>query len=205
MSVHSALYEQYETALDRRRNGGDEKSYTAYLYRQGLDKILKKCGEETFEVIIAAKGDDASEILGELNDVLYHVTVLLCEREVPFDAVLAALNRRCAAEGKQVDELFQIIADRRHSNETESYTRYLFEQGLDKILKKVGEACSLLLIAAKNGNADGIAEECADLIYHLFVMMEEKKIPLSAFEAELIRRSQKTGNLKTAHSTNLNT
>lgn len=205
MSLHSALYEQYEVALDRRRNGGDEKSYTSYLYRQGLDKILKKCGEETFEVVIAAKDSDTEETLGELNDVLYHVTVLLCERDVSFDAVLAELNRRCAAEGKQLDELFRIIASRRYSDEAESYTRYLFEQGLDKILKKVGEACSLLLIAAKNGCPDAVAEECADLIYHLFVMMEEKQISPSQLEEELDRRSQKKGNLKNMRTTNLNT
>ena len=76
--AQTAIADQYAVALERRKNGGGEKSYTGYLYNQGLDKILKKCGEETFEVCIAAKNDDQAETVGELNDVLYHVTVLLC-------------------------------------------------------------------------------------------------------------------------------
>lgn len=205
MSVHSAIYDQYRVALDRRANGGDGKSYTTYLYSQGLDKILKKCGEETFEVVVAARNGDVSETVGELNDVLYHVTVMLCYQEVSMDAVFAALNRRCASEDRTFDELFDIVSARRTSDNETSYTRYLFQEGLDKILKKVGEACSLLLIAAKNHDKDQVAEETADLLYHLMAMMLADEIPLQALEAELDKRSQKTGNLKTFHKTDLNT
>ena len=77
MSMQSALEAQYQVTLARKQGGG-EKSYTCHLYRAGLDKILKKCGEETFEAVIAAKGEDKAETVGEINDVLYHVTVLLC-------------------------------------------------------------------------------------------------------------------------------
>lgn len=205
MSVHSAIYDQYEVALDRRRNGGEGKSYTAYLYSQGLDKILKKCGEETFEAVIAAKNSDLAETVGEINDILYHVTVLLCYQEVPMDAVFGALNRRCASRGKTFDELFDVVAARRISDSETSYTRYLFHEGLDKILKKVGEACSLLLIAAKNENQEQTAEETADLLYHLIAMMLAGEIPLTALEAELDKRSRKQGNLKTFHKTDINT
>lgn len=205
MSLHSAVYDQYLVALDRRQNGGEGKSYTAYLYEQGLDKILKKCGEEAFETVIAAKEDDSAETLGELNDVLYHVTVLLCYQGVTLDEVLKALNGRCAADGQELDELYTIIANRRNANEEESYTRYLFEQGLNKILKKVGEAVSLLLIAAKNQDSAKTAEETADLLYHLFVMMAKKGLTPADLEGELDRRSQKKGNLKTFHTTNVNT
>ena len=205
MSVHSAIWEQYEVALDRKKNGGEEKSYTCYLYSQGLDKILKKCGEETFEVVIAAKGDDQAETVGELNDVLYHVTVLLCQQGIELDEVFQDLNRRCGTAGKPFDELFGIVVARRNSDEKDSYTRYLYEQGLDKILKKVGEAVSLLILAAKNGDSSAVAEEASDLLYHLMVMMVQKGIPLSALEEELDSRSQKKGNLKTFHKTNQNT
>ena len=205
MSVHSAIFDQYQVALDRRHKGGDEKSYTAYLYSQGLDKILKKCGEETFEVVIAAKDSNMDEIVGELNDVLYHVTVLLCYEEVTLDSVFLALNRRCAAEEKTFDELFDVVAERRNSGDEGSYTRYLFQEGLDKILKKVGEACSLLLIAAKNGDKKQIAEETANLIYHLMAMMIADGIPPQVLEEELDKRSQKQGNLKTFHKTDVNT
>lgn len=199
MSVHQAILDQYAVALDRRRNGGDEKSYTNHLYKAGLDKILKKCGEETFEVVIAAKNDDMAETVGELNDVLYHVTVLLCYSDVPLSDALADVNRRCQTEQKTLDELMEVIAQRRAENGEESYTAYLFRAGLDKILKKVGEACSLLLIAGKAQDKARIAEETGDLLYHLMALMLCRDIPLSALEAELDRRSGKTGNLKTVH------
>ncbi len=205
MSLHSAILEQYQVALDRRQNGGEGKSYTTYLYAQGLDKILKKCGEETFEAVIAAKDADLPELLGELNDVLYHVTVMLCHQAVPLEAVLAAVNRRCGTVGQELDPLFEVIAGRRASQEAESYTRYLFEQGLNKVAKKVGEACSLLILAAKNGDAEATAEETANLLYHLMVMMEVLHLTPADLEGELDRRSQKKGNLKTFHTTNVNT
>lgn len=203
MSVHQEVMEQYQVALSR-RSGGGEKSYTCYLYSQGLDKILKKCGEETFEVVIAAKNEDEAETVGELNDVLYHVTVLLCYQGVPMEEVLRALNVRCASEGQTLDALYQIIAGRASKREDGSYTAYLFEQGLDKILKKIGEACSLLLIAAKGGDSAAVAGEAASLLYHLMAAMICKGLSLDSLEAELIRRSGKTGNLKQFHATNVN-
>ncbi|MCD8052305.1 MAG: phosphoribosyl-ATP diphosphatase [Clostridiales bacterium] len=203
--AQQAIQEQYDVALDRKNNPVGGKSYTNYLYTQGLDKILKKCGEETFEAVIAAKNDDPTETVGELNDVIYHVTVLLCQQEVPLSAVMDALNVRCAAQGLGVDELYDIIARRGASGDEDSYTAYLFGQGLDKILKKVGEACSLLLLAGKAGDREKIAYETADLLYHLLVMMVAKDIPVAALADELDRRSGKTGNLKTFHTTDLNT
>lgn len=198
--AQQAIADQYAVALDRRRNGGGEKSYTTYLYSQGLDKILKKCGEETFEACIAAKNDDKLETVGELNDVLYHVTVLLCYSAVPLDAVMADLNRRCQTQDQGVDELMEVIARRSQSADQESYTAYLFREGLDKILKKVGEACALLLIAGKDQDPARIAEETGDLLYHLMAMMVCKGISMSDLADELDRRSGKTGNLKTFHT-----
>lgn len=197
--AQQAIADQYAVAMDRRRNGGGEKSYTTYLYSQGLDKILKKCGEETFEACIAAKNDDNLETVGELNDVLYHVTVLLCYSAVPLDAVMADLNRRCQTQDQGVDELMEVIAERSQSDDQESYTAYLFREGLDKILKKVGEACSLLLISGKDQDPARIAEETGDLLYHLMAMMVCKGISMEDLADELDRRSGKTGNLKTFH------
>lgn len=198
--AQQAIADQYAVALDRRRNGGGEKSYTNYLYSRGLDKILKKCGEETFEACIAAKNDDKLETVGELNDVLYHVTVLLCYSAVPLEAVMEDLNRRCQTQGQGVDELMEVIARRRESDDQESYTAYLFREGLDKILKKVGEACALLLIAGKDQDPARIAEETGDLLYHLMAMMICKGITMEDLADELDRRSGKTGNLKTFHT-----
>ncbi len=198
-NAHQAILDQYAVALDRRKNGGAESSYTSYLYGAGLDKILKKCGEETFEVCIAAKNEDQNETVGELNDVLYHVTVLLCFSDVPLTDAFAEVNRRCKTEGKTLDDLMDVIQQRKSENEESSYTAYLFREGLDKILKKVGEACSLLLIAGKGQEKEKIAEETGNLIYHLMVMMLCKQISMDDLEEELNRRSGKTGNLKTVH------
>ena len=207
MSMQSALEAQYQVTLARKQGGG-EKSYTCHLYRAGLDKILKKCGEETFEAVIAAKGEDSAETVGEINDVLYHVTVLLCQQEVPLDHVLEALNLRCQTQGQPGDELYQVIAARSREEVTEDgshYTAYLFLQGLDKILKKVGEACSLLLIAGKAGDRAAMASEAANLLYHMLAMMLAKGITPADVEAELDCRSRKEGNLKQVHSTDQTT
>lgn len=204
MHAQTAIQEQFDVALDRKRNPAGGKSYTNYLYNAGLDKILKKCGEETFETVIAAKNNDMGETVGEINDVLYHVTVLLCHLDVALDDVMRELNVRCATEGQEIDQLFDVVANRRDVKDGQSYTAYLFEKGLDKILKKVGEACSLLLIAGKAGDKVALAAETADLFYHLMVMMVAKEIPMEAVAEELDRRSGKTGNLKVFHTTNVN-
>ena len=77
----------------------------------------------------------------------------------------------------------------------------MFEEGLDKILKKVGEECSETIIAAKNGEMGETVGEISDLIYHVLVMMADQNIPLNAVLEELDRRSQKIGNLKQFHQT----
>ena len=93
--------------------------------------------------------------------------------------------------------LYQTILDRKENKQEGSYTCYLFEKGIDKILKKVGEECSETIIAAKNGDNKETVLEISDLIYHLFVMMAEQGISVDDVMNELAKRSQKTGNLKT--------
>lgn len=77
-----------------------------------------------------------------------------------------------------------------------SYTNYLYEKGLDKILKKVGEEASEVIIAAKNQQADELVGELADLWYHMVVLMVNEGIELEQLEACLAKRAEKTGNLK---------
>ena len=102
-------------------------------------------------------------------------------------------------------ELYQTVESRREEKQEGSYTCYLFEKGLDKILKKCGEECSEVIIAAKNGVQEDTVGELADLLYHLTVLMVNEGIPFEAVEAELARRHQKTGNLKTFHQVDHNT
>ena len=102
-------------------------------------------------------------------------------------------------------ELYQTILDRKETKQEGSYTCYLFEKGLDKILKKVGEECSETIIAAKNGENKETVLEISDLIYHLFVMMAQQGITVDEVMDELAKRSQKTGNLKQFHTVDKNT
>lgn len=96
-------------------------------------------------------------------------------------------------------DLYQVVLDRKANPMEGSYTCYLFEKGLDKILKKVGEESAETIIAAKNDVPGDTVGEISDLIYHLLVMMAEKEIPLEDVLAELERRRQKIGNLKQMH------
>lgn len=95
-----------------------------------------------------------------------------------------------------LERLYEVVMDRKSNPQEGSYTCYLFDKGLDKILKKVGEECAETIIAAKNNVPSDTVGEISDLIYHLMVMMAEKDIPLKDVLAELDRRAQKIGNLK---------
>ncbi len=101
--------------------------------------------------------------------------------------------------------LYDTIMDRRANPAEGSYTCYLFQQGLDKMLKKVGEECAETIIASKNGDKEALVGEISDLIFHLSVLMAEKGIRPDDIAAELVRRSAKTGNLKQFHITDKNT
>lgn len=98
-----------------------------------------------------------------------------------------------------LEGLYEVVLDRKEHGEEGSYTRYLFEQGLDKILKKCGEESAEMIIAAKNGEKPELVGEISDLIYHMLVMMVETGVPLTDVLDELERRRQKIGNLKTFH------
>lgn len=103
-----------------------------------------------------------------------------------------------------LQELYQTVESRRQEKAEGSYTCYLFEKGLDKILKKCGEECSEVIIAAKNGDNHETVLELSDLMYHLMVLMVNEGITLEEVEAELEKRSEKTGNLKQFHQVDKN-
>lgn len=87
------LQDVYDVIVDRTVNPR-EGSYTNYLFEKGLDKILKKVGEETAEVIIAAKNKSKDEIKYEISDLFYHVLVLMVERGVKLDDIYNELSGR---------------------------------------------------------------------------------------------------------------
>ncbi len=100
--------------------------------------------------------------------------------------------------------LYQTVLSRKSEKAENSYTCYLFEQGLDKILKKCGEECSETIIAAKNGDNRELVLELSDLMYHLTVLMVEQGVSVDELYAELEKRSGKTGNLKKFHTVDKN-
>ena len=93
-------------------------------------------------------------------------------------------------------DLYQVVLGRKKEPQEGSYTCYLFQQGIDKICKKVGEESAETIIAAKNGVQEDTVGEVSDLIYHLMVLLAAQDIPLEAVLSELERRSRKIGNLK---------
>lgn len=101
--------------------------------------------------------------------------------------------------------LYQVVQERKQNPQEGSYTCYLFQQGLDKILKKCGEECAETIIAAKNPDKLDLENEICDLVYHLTVLMVEQQIPLEEVFQILAERSQKIGNLKQLHQSDHNT
>lgn len=89
-----SILNELESVIAKRQAEMPEEAYTTYLFREGVDKILKKVGEEAAEVIIAAKNRDHEELKWEAADLLYHVLVLLREQALPLDDVLEVLKKR---------------------------------------------------------------------------------------------------------------
>ena len=91
--MNDVIKELYSTILDR-KNGGDEGSYTVYLFTKGIEKILKKVGEESTEVVISAMKDDKNEQVNEICDLTYHLLVMMAELNISLEDVEAELRNR---------------------------------------------------------------------------------------------------------------
>lgn len=89
-----------------------------------------------------------------------------------------------------IEDLYSIILDRQKNLPKDSYTASLFKKGLDKIIQKVEEESVEILVAAKNESKQRLVEETSDLIYHLLVLLAQKKITLEEVETELEKRHQ---------------
>ena len=89
----NSLQSLYQVVLDRKENP-IEGSYTCYLFSQGLDKILKKCGEECAETIIAAKNGVQADTENEICDLFYHLIVLMVQQHIPLEHIFSILKER---------------------------------------------------------------------------------------------------------------
>jgi phosphoribosyl-ATP pyrophosphohydrolase/phosphoribosyl-AMP cyclohydrolase len=91
--LEGVLQELY-AVIERRKEERPDGSYTTYLFNSGLDKILKKVGEEATETIVAAKNPEATRLISETGDLIYHLLVLLVERGVTLDEIRQELKER---------------------------------------------------------------------------------------------------------------
>ena len=101
--MKDALSELYEVVVER-KNEKQEGSYTCYLFEKGIDKILKKVGEECTEVIIAGKANDKKETVYEIADLTYHVMVMMIEMGISLEDIHDELASRHVIDKKVKQE-----------------------------------------------------------------------------------------------------
>ena len=103
-SLHEFSLQGLYELLEERKKDKPEGSYTTYLFEKGIDKILKKVGEESTEVIIAAKADDKKETIYELGDLAYHAMVLMVQMGIGVEDVIKELASRHVIDHKVKQE-----------------------------------------------------------------------------------------------------
>ena len=160
-----------------------EKELCCFYSRSRQELWLKgeTSGNRQHIVSITADCDrDALVVMVEPEGPACHLGSFSC-----FEAPLWQSESRAAFS---LDGLYELLEGRKRELPEGSYTSYLFEKGLDKILKKVGEECTEVIIAAKGGDRRETVYELADLAYHAMVLMVEAGIPLSALREELASR-----------------
>ncbi len=131
---------------------------------------------------------DALRILVRANGPACHKGEESCFHDVIHENPNAIEQLRDGSIGDVLNELYSVIESRKRELPEGSYTSYLFEQGLDKILKKLGEESSETIIAAKNEDRDALVRESCDLLYHLLVLLAEREVSLAEVRDELARR-----------------
>ena len=159
---------------------------TVHYYSRSRKKLWKK--GETSGNIQKLKGFyydcdcDSLLIFVEQVGVACHTGNYSCF----FNEVLKSENQRTDI----IEELYSLIEDRKANPKEGSYTNYLFREGLDKILKKVGEEASEVIIGAKNKSKEELVYEISDLVYHLLVLMINENVTIDDIKEELISRKK---------------
>lgn len=155
-----------------------------HYYSRSRKKLWKK--GETSGNIQKLKGfyydcdKDSLLVLVEQVGVACHTGHFSCF----FNPIVEATNQKTDI----IEELYSLLEDRRENPKEGSYTNYLFKEGLDKILKKVGEESSEVIIGAKNKNKEELVYEISDLIYHLLVLIVNENVSIEDIKKELISR-----------------
>lgn len=131
---------------------------------------------------------DALTVLVKPNGPACHTGEQSCFHHEIEEAGYTSEEAGATDLGAVLHALYALVESRKRDRPAGSYTTYLFDQGLDKILKKVGEESSETLIAAKNQDPEALARETADLLYHLIVLLVEKGLTLEQIRSELVSR-----------------
>ena len=160
-----------------------KKELTCFYSRSRQELWLKGETSGNFQHIVSITADcdrDALVVLVEPEGPACHKGTFSC-----FDYPLYTSEER---QDFTVDGLMTLLKDRKEEKPQGSYTTYLFEKGLDKILKKVGEECTEVIIAAKAEDKKETVYEIADLVYHVMVLMAQQDISLDEVRKELASR-----------------
>lgn len=165
-SIKKTIETKYAYFFSRSRNELWKKGETSGNL-QGLISFSYDCDKDT--ILLQVKQ----------NGVACHTGSLSCF----YNKVISEKE-----ENNIIEDLYSLILDRKLSPKENFYTNYLFDKGIDKILKKVGEEISEVIIASKNKDKNEIIYELSDLTYHVLVLMIESNINLSDIKEELSKR-----------------
>ena len=160
-----------------------EKELTCFWSRSRSELWLKGETSGNYQHIVSIKADcdkDALVVMVEPDGPACHLGTKSC-----FESTLAQSDERAEFS---LEILMKLIEGRKKEKKEGSYTTYLFEKGIDKILKKVGEECTEVIIAGKANDKKETVYEIADLAYHVMVMMIEMGISLEDIHRELASR-----------------
>jgi phosphoribosyl-ATP pyrophosphohydrolase/phosphoribosyl-AMP cyclohydrolase len=148
---------------------------------QRVVDVLLDCDRDALTMLVVPKGPACHT--GSKSS--FHNAI---QSAGPFEDVPVAGS---SSLGEVLDSLYELIQSRKRDRPEGSYTTYLFDQGLDKILKKVGEESAETIIAAKNDDRNALVQESSDLLYHLVVLLVERGLSLTEVRDELVSRGKK--------------
>lgn len=147
---------------------------------QRVMSIIPDCDGDAITLLVVPKGPACHKGTQSCFD----------DPDLPGDVAHIRTTTEGSSMGETLDDLYSIVESRRLERPEGSYTTYLFEKGLDKILKKLGEETSETIIAAKNDEREPFVREVADLIYHLIVLLIDRRVTLEDVSQELSGRKK---------------
>ena len=158
-----------------------------YFSRSRKELWLKEATSGHFQYVKSLTADcDMDTLLAKVSQVgaACHTGAKSCF----FNEVVKKDYEESENPLKVFEDVFHVILDRKEHPKEGSYTNYLFDKGIDKILKKIGEEATEIVIAAKNPNANEVKYEIADFLYHMMVLMAEKGVTWEEITEELAKR-----------------